>query len=110
MGMYKITGKESSIKEILDKTLIANRMSKEDYSRLFTMYDEKIEEKLNREHYIESIMEEGIEENEFEIYYQPKIEAVNEMVIGAEALVRWKHNGEYIFPNEFIPILSLIHI
>lgn len=106
MGIYKITGKESSIKEILDKTLIANRMSKEDYSRLFTMYDEKIEEKLNREHYIESIMEEGIEKNEFEIYYQPKIEAVNEMVIGAEALVRWKHNGKYIFPNEFIPIFE----
>ena len=51
-------------------------------------------------------MEEGIEKNEFEIYYQPKIEAVNEMVIGAEALVRWKHNGKYIFPNEFIPIFE----
>lgn len=106
LGIYKIMENETNIKEILDKALIANRITKEDHSKSFTIYDEKIETKINKEQYIESIMKEGIDKEEFEIVYQPKIDSKSKEIIGAEALVRWKHKEKYMLPNEFIPIFE----
>ena len=44
-------------------------------------------------------------ENEFVIYYQPKIDLINNRFVGAEALIRWIPDGqEMINPDRFIPI------
>jgi diguanylate cyclase (GGDEF)-like protein len=52
-------------------------------------------------------------DNELELYYQPKISVRSGDVIGAEALARWQHPVRgMIGPVEFIPVLegtSLIH-
>lgn len=43
--------------------------------------------------------------NEMVLYYQPQIEAVNERVVGVEALIRWNHpKYGIITPSHFIPI------
>lgn len=43
--------------------------------------------------------------DQFELWYQPKIELKSHKIVGAEALVRWKHPQRgYIFPNDFIEI------
>ena len=41
---------------------------------------------------------EGLENNEFESYFQPKIEIATGRVIGAEALARWRHPREGLLP------------
>lgn len=38
----------------------------------------------------------------FELYYQPKVCLKNNVIIGAEALIRWKNKNEYISPEIFI--------
>lgn len=43
---------------------------------------------------------------EFEVWYQPKYGAVNEEIVGAEALVRWRRNGKLIPPGKFIPLFE----
>lgn len=44
-----------------------------------------------------------IENNEFEVFLQPKVEFRNNTVMGAEALIRYKHKTEgYIAPIHFI--------
>ncbi len=48
----------------------------------------------------------AIENNELLIYIQPKYNILENKIIGGEALIRWKHNGEFIPPNFFIPILE----
>lgn len=46
----------------------------------------------------------SIDNGEFEVWYQPQINMLNEKICGAEALVRWKEkNGNLISPSEFIP-------
>lgn len=47
----------------------------------------------------------ALENNELELYFQPKVETRNLRILGAEALLRWKSPeiGE-ISPNEFIPV------
>ncbi len=47
---------------------------------------------------------EGIRRNEFEVYFQPKVDAATLSVVGMEALARWRHNGEKIPPDVFIGI------
>ena len=45
--------------------------------------------------------------SQFELFYQPQVDAVTGAVTGAEALLRW-HSPEHgeVFPSEFIPLLE----
>ncbi|OBS07869.1 hypothetical protein Thpro_023193 [Acidihalobacter prosperus] len=41
------------------------------------------------------------------LHYQPQIDLATGAVIGVEALVRWRHNGDgFWMPNSFIPIIE----
>ena len=46
----------------------------------------------------------ALEQEKFEVYFQPKIDIDNMTIIGAEALLRWHHEGEIISPMEFVPL------
>jgi diguanylate cyclase (GGDEF)-like protein/PAS domain S-box-containing protein len=49
--------------------------------------------------------------NELELHYQPIIELSSNLLIGAEALVRWRHPEQgLIFPARFIPLAEEIGI
>ena len=48
----------------------------------------------------------GLDNDEFKVYYQPKVETDTYHLIGAEALVRWYRKGKLISPCEFIPIIE----
>lgn len=46
----------------------------------------------------------ALQANEFVLYYQPKVDMRRGIVLGAEALIRWKHPTRgLLFPNEFLP-------
>lgn len=48
----------------------------------------------------------AINENEFFVMYQPKVDVKTRTLAGAEALVRWKHGDGFIMPGSFIPVLE----
>ena len=50
-------------------------------------------------------LRQAFERRELSIVYQPQIDLSTGKIIGAEALLRWKHpSGEFIPPDRFIPI------
>ncbi len=62
---------------------------------------------------LENQLRQAIERQEFELHYQPKVDANAREVIGAEALIRWNdpRTGQ-VSPGQFIPVLEetgLIH-
>ncbi len=47
----------------------------------------------------------SMEENHFEVYYQPRVSTADLSIVGAEALLRWKHPRRgMVSPATFIPI------
>lgn len=48
----------------------------------------------------------ALQNEEFKVYYQPKVHTETGELIGAEALCRWFHDGEMISPGAFIPMLE----
>jgi diguanylate cyclase (GGDEF)-like protein/PAS domain S-box-containing protein len=54
---------------------------------------------------IESDLRKGLERGELEVYYQPFYSLGEERIVGAEALVRWRHPAQgLIGPASFIPM------
>lgn len=52
-----------------------------------------------------SSLRRAIEENQFDLVYQPKMSLATNRIVGAEALVRWQHpESGIIMPDEFIPL------
>jgi diguanylate cyclase (GGDEF)-like protein/PAS domain S-box-containing protein len=56
-------------------------------------------------------IKEALENSEFVLYYQPKVNMKHGTIIGVEALIRWQH-PEYglLVPSEFLPIINNHHI
>ena len=52
-------------------------------------------------------MEEALENGEFYVVYQPKIQLSTEKIVGAEALVRWRNPTlGLLSPDQFIPLFE----
>ncbi|WP_065187873.1 EAL domain-containing protein [Shewanella woodyi] len=51
-------------------------------------------------------IEAGLLNDEFILEYLPTIDLNSDRCIGGEALIRWKKDGEIIYPNDFIPTLE----
>ncbi|WP_017445334.1 GGDEF domain-containing phosphodiesterase [Gayadomonas joobiniege] len=49
-------------------------------------------------------MQKAIQEEAFELYFQPQMDLQSRKIVGAEALIRWFDKGEFISPGEFIPL------
>lgn len=105
IGIYKVDT-DNNIAEAMDKAIIAHSASKGDVFDKFHIYDKKMEKELVKESKIESEMYQALMNKEFQVYYQPKIYAKDGQLYGAEALVRWIHDGKMISPSEFIPLFE----
>ena len=81
---------------------IAKRYSKDNHA----FFNAEMQEKHNHQLLIHSQFPSALENEEFVVYYQPKVSTETYRIVGAEALCRWKHNGRIIPPNEFIPVLE----
>ena len=54
---------------------------------------------------LENDLRRALDRNEFEVHYQPIVDAYTGTVVGAEALFRWRHPElGLLLPSEFIPI------
>ena len=70
-----------------------------------TEYSADLGESIVERFQIEKGLREGLRNNEFRLYYQPKIEFSTGKLLGVEALIRWHHPTLGILgPDRFIPV------
>ena len=68
-------------------------------------FNDTIRQKLKGAALLESDIQNGMLNNEFELFYQPIFTIQTTEIIGFEALVRWQHPERgFVTPNEFIPL------
>ncbi|MEW4341768.1 bifunctional diguanylate cyclase/phosphodiesterase [Vibrio diabolicus] len=72
---------------------------------LFAFYNEDMNVGAKYQLEISSRIQCALEKEEFQLYYQPLIDAHTNLAVGFEAVIRWHdENGKTISPNDFIPI------
>ncbi|WP_201243464.1 EAL domain-containing protein [Rheinheimera salexigens] len=68
-------------------------------------YNPEMEKILNKQLSLRAMLKQALANQQFELYYQPQVEAGSGRLVGLEALLRWKHPEiGFIGPDEFIPI------
>lgn len=106
LGVYPVQNEDKEITLMIDKALLAQKKIKGNYAKNYYIYDSSLEQNLIEEQEIEAKMESALNNGEFKIYYQPKIDLKENKIIGAEALVRWQEGEKIIPPNHFIPLFE----
>lgn len=73
----------------------------------FTIFDagQELQMKIQHDQFLR--IEEGFRNQEFELFYQPKIALSSYKLVGAEALIRWRHPEQGVLsPNHFLPTIE----
>ncbi len=70
----------------------------------FAFFNTEINEAQLARRRMEAELRRACERGEMAVHYQPLLEIASDQVVGFEALVRWRWNGEEISPAVFIPV------
>ncbi|WP_243009114.1 bifunctional diguanylate cyclase/phosphodiesterase [Clostridium sp. AM58-1XD] len=96
-----------TIDGFLDRANFARKTVKNGSNTNYVYYNESIRNRLREEKDVESRMLTALENREFTVFYQPKVELKTGKAACAESLVRWKlKNGSIIPPDRFIPVFE----
>jgi len=91
----------------LDRANFARKTVKNGTHSNYVFYDESIRNRLREEKNVESSMLAALENHEFTVFYQPKVELGTGKIACSESLVRWKsQSGSIIPPDRFIPVFE----
>lgn len=104
-GVYVINDYNMDVSEMYDRAYLAAKNCKGKFVQNIAYYDESMIEDMRQEQFVINAVNKAIEEEQFVVYLQPKINLITGKPYGAEALVRWMHPTRgMIAPAEFIPV------
>lgn len=103
---YYLIEKDITVEEAVEKATLALKMTRSTAESDQIKYSQQMSEsEISRTQTIHQFKA-AIEQKEFLVYYQPKVNLMENKLCGAEALVRWIHNDKIIPPLQFVPILE----
>ena len=92
--------------DIMNKTSMVSNIARARKSLAPLEYNPSFSDSLYEAQEVSFNFEHSLNRGEFIVYYQPKVDSTTNTIVGAEALARWKRNGDLIPPGAFIPILE----
>lgn len=107
LGACFVDSADADVAELTQRARIAKRAATRKQANQCIIYTEEMRHAISQKVQLDYMAEESIKNGEFVVYYQPKVNMRTGAVVGAEALVRWKHpNRGLISPVEFVPVLE----
>ncbi|WP_255551794.1 putative bifunctional diguanylate cyclase/phosphodiesterase [Erythrobacter crassostreae] len=106
VGLARCTADERlSSSEMLRRSDVAMYMSKRGGKMRCTWFNKTFDQRREAVRELEGDLRIGLTEGEFDIAYQPLVDANCGSIVAVEALLRWeRQDGKKIGPNEFIPV------
>lgn len=93
---------------LLRRAVQAMYQSKESGRNRYTLFDADRERAVRGRHDTQRRLREAMRSDEFELYYQPKVNMRTGAVMGVEALIRWRHPEHGLLPSgAFLPDISV---
>ena len=103
MGIAMCPEHGNSLEELVRSADTAMYVAKEDGRCMFRVYTPAMDDKASEYMWLDANMRRALEEEQFELYYQPKVSLATGRTDSVEALVRWNHPQRgLVLPADFI--------
>jgi len=103
IGIYPADGTDAET--LVKNADIAMLNAKDNGRNNYQFFKPDMNEHALERQSLESGLRHALEQREFMLYYQPKIDLETQAITGAEALIRWRQPGRgIVLPEKFIPI------
>jgi diguanylate cyclase (GGDEF)-like protein len=110
VGYTECEDENLSLEECLQKAQLALSYAKDDKNSDVIAYDNTLATLLRTQEELKDLLIVALNENEFEMFYQTKIDVNKDKVIGVEALARWYNTKlGFVSPEIFIPIIESLN-
>ncbi|PFN98147.1 GGDEF domain-containing protein [Bacillus sp. AFS076308] len=105
MGISFYPKDGTDLNSLIKNADLAMYGSKEMGRNCYSLYHPDMKHHANKRMDLEILLRKALDDNEFILYYQPKVNLHTGEINGMEALIRWKNKlDQIILPDAFIPI------
>jgi len=106
-GVYVIDDPTEKIQTMFERATLAAKECKGKYMLYLSYYRPGMSQKVEQEQQIINEMQSALDNEQFQVYLQPKYNLKTEQPYGAEALIRWQHPTRGLLPpGMFIPVFE----
>lgn len=106
IGVWDVDDRLREPGEIIGLPSIAMNLAKNVMHQSVVEISDDILGRVSQRKEVLETFQNGLEEEEFQVFYQPKVDSRTKTLVGAEGLVRWFKNGQMVSPGVFIPALE----
>ena len=107
-GVYVIGDLSEKIDTMMENANMARHIGKYGLNpNRITYFTKEMRHDSEHDKHVTLDMNRAFNEHEFEVFFQPKFNFKSGEVIGAEALIRWRHKTQGLLqPGEFVPLFE----
>lgn len=106
-GIYLLCDKKMPIDGMISRAKLAEKYIVDEYAQAYKIYDDSMQSAYIDKATLSGELKDGLEQGQFQVYYQPVINTQTGKIVGAEGLIRWIHPKRgFISPSVFISALE----
>lgn len=107
MGIVLIPDDGATLDQLLVHADVAMYQAKSQGKNRYVRFSQEHLLEVERKVWLESEIRKALDDNAFTLYYQPQLNAKDDVITGVEALIRWDHPEHgFIPPDKFIPVVE----
>src|SRR5271154_793409 len=111
VGVSVCPGDGGEVDALLKNADMAMYRAKSEGRNTYRFFEFAMDARIQERRLLELDLRRAVANEEFELYYQPQVDAQTEAVTSCEALLRWRHPTRgLVLPNDFIAVAEEIGV
>ncbi|MFC4321377.1 sensor domain-containing protein [Litchfieldia salsa] len=105
IGIAIYPNSSEDLSSLIKNSDLAMYEAKKRKANSYNVFSPEMERTSFKNFELQNDLHKALLNDEFELYYQPKVLSNKRQIVGAEALIRWNHSTRgLVSPGEFIPL------